>query len=330
MGLKPDSPGCNCFTHRVPVLQVINTNVNTNLKNNTTLNHVHINKYTKVPLCEYNNSNDSIKQDSTITTPNNNTPSARQDHPRKTGTHDSNNKPKLSIFHQNIRGLFNKTEELLTSWSTEAPHILCLSEHHLHNHEINNTVIQYYNLGASYCRKTRKGGGVGIFIQENLTYSNIDLDEFCNDQDLEVCAVQLHISMTTFCILCIYRPPSGDFPYFLTSLESVLNQLFSNSKNVIICGDININYLENTNNKLHLDSLLASYNLYSIVDFPTRISSSASTAIDNIFIDTFKNTEFTVKPLPKGLSDHDAQMLTFHNINIRSSKTHCYLQRSTN
>ena len=126
------------------------------------------------------------------------------------------------------------------------------------------------------------------------------------------------------------QSPSGNFSYFLSSLKSVLNQLFSNSNNAIICGDININYLEITNNKLHLDSLLASYNLYSVIDFPTRISSCSSTAIDNIFIDTFKNSEFTVKPLHNGLSDHDAQVLTLTNITIRSSKTHCYSKRSIN
>jgi exonuclease III len=122
-----------------------------------------------------------------------------------------------------------------------------------------------------YCRKIHKGGGVGIFVQENLTFLTIGLDGFCRDQDLEACAVQLNFSAITFYILCVYRPPSGNFSYFLSSLESVLNQTFSNSINVIIYGDININYLENTNKKLHLNSLLASYNLYSVVDFPTRI-----------------------------------------------------------
>jgi hypothetical protein len=122
----------------------------------------------------------------------------------------------------------------------------------------------------------------------------------------------------------------GTFHTYLSSLESVLYQIFSNSINVIICGDSNINYLENSNNKLHLDSVLASYNLYSVVDFPTRIRSCTSTAIDNIFIDTFKNTQFTIKPAPNGLSDHDAQILTLHNIKIRNTKAHCYLQRSIN
>jgi exonuclease III len=121
-----------------------------------------------------------------------------------------------------------------------------------------------------------------------------------------------------FCILCVYRPPTGNFSYFLSSLESILDQLYTNSIIIIICGDININYLDNTDNKSQLDSPLASYDLYSTVDFPTRINDCSYTAIDNIFIDKFKNTNFTIKLLPNELSDHDAQILILHNIKIQN------------
>ena len=33
------------------------------------------------------------------------------------------------------------------------------------------------------------------------------------------------------------------------------------------------------------------------------------TAIDNFFIDKYKNENFTINPLPNGLSDYDAQLL---------------------
>jgi hypothetical protein len=36
----------------------------------------------------------------------------------------------LRIYHQNIRGLSNKTDELLSQWVSKSPHILCLTEHH--------------------------------------------------------------------------------------------------------------------------------------------------------------------------------------------------------
>jgi len=119
----------------------------------------------------------------------------------------------------------------------------------------------YITLGAKYCRKSRKYGGVSIFVHETLLFSTAEFNEFCKDQDLEVCAVKLHISLV-LCILCVYRPPAGKFTYPLSSLDSILNQLYTNSINIIICGDININYIDNTNNKLQLYSLSASYDLY--------------------------------------------------------------------
>jgi hypothetical protein len=39
----------------------------------------------------------------------------------------------LKVCHQNIRGLFGKTEELLSSLLFDLPHIICLTEHHLKN-----------------------------------------------------------------------------------------------------------------------------------------------------------------------------------------------------
>jgi hypothetical protein len=41
---------------------------------------------------------------------------------------DVNNR--LSIYHQNIRVLKGKISEFLLSLPTEAPHLICLTEHH--------------------------------------------------------------------------------------------------------------------------------------------------------------------------------------------------------
>jgi hypothetical protein len=70
--------------------------------------------------------------------------------------------------------------------------------------------------------------------------------------------------------------------------------------------------------------------LSSTVDFSTRNNNCSSTAIDNIFIDKFKNTNFTFDPLPDGLSDHDAQILILHNIKIQNLKAHHYTKRVIN
>ena len=79
----------------------------------------------------------------------------------------------LRIFHQNIRGLRNKIKELTIHLSSHVPHILCFTEHHLKESEINNTCINYYNLGASYCINSCKLGGVGIFVHNTLSYTSV-------------------------------------------------------------------------------------------------------------------------------------------------------------
>ena len=63
-----------------------------------------------------------------------------------------------------------------------------------------------------------------------------------------------------------------------------------------------------------LDSLLASYGLCSTVQFPTRIQNNSHSAIDNIFINTFKFSNFSLYPIIYGLSDHDAQSIIMRNI----------------
>jgi len=63
---------------------------------------------------------------------------------------------------------------------------------------------------------------------------------------------------------------NGKFFTFLHTFDSILNCLHSNTNDIIICGDFNINYL-NDNDKIKLDNLLLSFNLYSTVNFPASI-----------------------------------------------------------
>jgi hypothetical protein len=69
----------------------------------------------------------------------------------------------LLIFHQNICGL-KKTDKMINSCSPMLPHILCFSEHHLKQLELEQINLEGYKLGAAYCRKTLLKGGVCIFF----------------------------------------------------------------------------------------------------------------------------------------------------------------------
>jgi hypothetical protein len=69
-------------------------------------------------------------------------------------------------------------------------------------------------MGAKYCRKELKNGGVCIYMQETIKISNINLQKHCKEQDIEIAAVQLKLSKENVIILCVCRSPTGNFDYF--------------------------------------------------------------------------------------------------------------------
>lgn len=107
-------------------------------------------------------------------------------------------------------------------------------------------------------------------------------------------------------ILVIYRSPIGNFNTFVTQSDKILQKLCTIKSNLIICGDVNVNYLQGRDKKSQLNALLNSYNLFSIVQFPTRTYSNSISANDNIFIDTTKIDTCAIIPAMNGLFDHDA------------------------
>jgi hypothetical protein len=133
---------------------VINTSISNNkgsklLDNGTFPNsHVKWNSSTaKLP-------SSSTCQDNTLYTA---TPVSNDaSHVKQTLVKDSSQAPQnkgLKIFHQDMRGLGNKFNELYCHLHNNLPHILCLSEHHLSESELQLIYLTNYSLGANYCRK---------------------------------------------------------------------------------------------------------------------------------------------------------------------------------
>jgi hypothetical protein len=162
-----------------------------------------------------------------------------------------------------------------------------MSEHYLKYFELQLTYLSDYTLGAKYCRKFFQKGGVSTFVHSKLKYSTINLEEFTAEKDIEAYAIHLPMNSLgekKFCILTIYRSLSCNFINFLEKLHMILHKLYRESYNIIICGDINVNYLnDDDNRKKQIDVLLYSYNLVSIVTFPTRVDISTCTIIDNFY-----------------------------------------------
>jgi hypothetical protein len=166
-----------------------------------------------------------------------------------------------------------------------------------------------------------------IFVYRNLIYNTINIDEYDIDKGIEACAIQLDSPFNIICILAICRSPRGDFT---NSLNLILHKLYNNKCNIVICGDINVNYLIDNNRRSQLDAALHSYNLTGIVEFPTRFCLNSETAIDIVFINTFTIGKYVLYPLINGLSDHDAQLLILNKGQRTEKECYTYIKRKIN
>ena len=199
------------------------------------------------------------------------------------------------------------------------------------NHsELQQTFIDNYKLGVSYCKTLYEKGGVCIFVQESLRCVRIDLEKYCKDKDFEICAIKIHFNVKSACIIAIYRALTGNFVLFISKLDTILRKLYTVTTEYIICGDINIDYLVDSDRKSRLEALLKTYNLTSVVNFPTRTHKHSATDIDNIFIDISKMGNYSICRIINGLSDHNAKSITLHSFNQRPPPKKCMLMRKIN
>jgi hypothetical protein len=170
---------------------------------------------------------------------------------------------------------------------------MCLTDHHLNIQEKTYVNIEGYTIGAQFCRVLYERGGVIIYVHSSSQYMNIDLSEYCKEKYIEICAVKLIINSLNMFIMAIYRSPSGNFNYILQQLDNILQSFSTPASHIIICGDLNINYLVENEQKKQLDNLLLMYDLKSIVNFPTRINNTSASALDNFCIDATRYEDFS-------------------------------------
>ena len=189
----------------------------------------------------------------------------------------------LSILHQNIRGLLaNKDNVCRVLEDFHKIQILSLSETHLSTDDEPQAQIDGYSL-ISKPRKSGKGGGVGAYISSSVPYHrrlDLELD------DIESLWIEVLFPKSKgFLIGFIYRPPdsSKHLPKnFNCKLESMLTNISLENKECILTGDMNCNYLVNSDHK-ELKSILTAFGLKQLIKDPTRVTQDSGSLIDVIY-----------------------------------------------
>ena len=125
----------------------------------------------------------------------------------------------LSILQWNMRGFFAQEAHLQSALPLLQPTVLALQETHLRPHHT-PCLPGYTSPATRKDRLQRKGGGVALFVQLQLPYTDLLLDS-----TLEAVALQLHLPGGPVTLCSLYLSPdvhTDDLPALLTTLLTQL------------------------------------------------------------------------------------------------------------
>jgi hypothetical protein len=150
----------------------------------------------------------------------------------------------LNVLCHNIEGLKNNFHGLRNHHLTHKADVICLTETWLNEQSIDyeQFKIQGFNLfyktrfesfELNHPFKSKKGGGVAMYVKENLSTRRIELSKRLN---LEYLSIEIEKNDITF-ITC-YRSPQQNKNEFLTNLIELLKEM-NMEKKILLVGDFN-------------------------------------------------------------------------------------------
>ena len=213
----------------------------------------------------------------------------------------------MKFLHLNVRGLWNNfafISEIL--FSNREIDIFSLSETHII--EEGCTPGELYHIDnytyINRSRSTGQGGGVGIYIADNLKWIRRNDLENTNIESIWIEIFPPKSKSILFCT--IYRPPDSS-KHLHRNFEASFSEMLSLANNtlneIIIMGDINVDFLK-ANDHIDIKATLSLNGLNQVLKSATRIQNDSATLIDVICT----NNKTVIKDtaiIPCSFSDHD-------------------------
>lgn len=195
----------------------------------------------------------------------------------------------VKYVHLNVRSLLPKFQLLEEDLLDGSFDVICLTETWLKK-GIPDCLIcnQNYNL-IRHDRTTlspvtdlcKTGGGIVVYLRKGIVYEICEL--LCTG-DLELCITKLSINNNKKQVLfTVYRPPGGNSERALDILSGFCDKYHDkyNNTELLILGDLNINYLDKRCKQVKLlKSLEKQFGLTQTIETATRVTLQKGTLID--------------------------------------------------
>ena len=204
-----------------------------------------------------------------------------------------NNVNKISIMHVNSRSLFKNYDDFVVFLSCVKHKFSVIGISETWFKQTTDTRmfdIPGYSL-LQVCRSNKRGGGVLLYIRDGIDYK-LRNDLSGEHAGFESIFVEIVTDDSKSIVGCVYRAPDNDIPSFIQSFDHHMQIIGQERKDIYLMGDFNVNLLNYDSDGKVKDFIdfLTSFGLFALITKPTRITSSTSTLIDNIFTNCIQDT----------------------------------------
>lgn len=210
----------------------------------------------------------------------------------------SGNDHDFSAVHINTRSIKNRRDEIDLFYNSLSISfdVMLFTETWLTDNDEPSFFRKYRYTGLN--RKDKRGGGVAIYIKDNLSFHVIEDFSLLSPH-----AESLLVHLGSLLVAVVYRPPSGDMSTFLSFLGDMLDFLCGTGLPFFIMGDVNINSIGNDIHAADLLNLLASCGCSNKIKLPTRITAESATSLD-CCLTNLNSNDVRTGILLSDMSDH--------------------------
>ena len=190
----------------------------------------------------------------------------------------------LRFVQWNARSVYPKIDELrlIMGNSKRDAGVLGITETWLNTTYSDSSVaIDGYNLERTD-RSTGRGGGVAVYLHDSVPYNRRhDLEkDHLEDLWAEIkCPCSIGILLGT-----VYRPPDNTrIDNWCSLVESTLERTQCESRETILMGDININFVNGVVTNEKWRGVVDAFQLTQVITSPTRVTATTDTLIGHIY-----------------------------------------------
>ena len=225
----------------------------------------------------------------------------------------------LNICHLNARSVSAHIDEISNILVSTPFHIIGVSETWLRD-GIPNCLFEVHDYSLIRNDRNGRGGGVGLYIRDNL---KIRIIEKSCLRAFDALFVEVKLCGGNILVGVVYNPPNATISQVVQIVE-VISTLAHEYHNVIIMGDFNLNVANPSAVTRYFVEFLNSLSIKISPFSNTRLAST----LDLIMVPS-TNSEHIISfgqtPIP-GISDHDLIFLSYRYRNPHSEVNYQYVR----